>query len=278
MKLSSVARYFDKTVCQDAYNPLVTLKGQLEPFVVFTVDAARVKRRLFSIAPGTTLPVRRAIRVDQQVYLVGDRTDDHWAGKAIRENYVLVGADNLATIRTIPQALQDADGHQAYVVREWTRTETDGRDSAERFSAYSLFFTPGEPIQRTQVVQIGSDYYFVHEVRKSLSGLTDAMAVELSGPVFETASFVAQAYNPKTDTNTTSTVSARVLRVRWQEAFKYLTEYSQEYERGDDILMVLKTAVTAPKPSDRVTLSTGAHFIVSLRDEGAYWALQVRRA
>lgn len=277
MKLLNVAKFFDKTVCVDAYDPAVTFKGQIDPFVMFTVDAARVKRRMFSTAPDVVMPARGAIRVDDQVYLVGDNTDDHWEGRNIRRNYVLLGADDLATIRTIPQALAELDGLEAYALREWTRTEDDSRESAERFSSYSIFLNSDEPVMRGHVIEIRGDYYYVHEVRKSHSGLADAMSSEIQGPVFETVDFSSRVYEPISDTYTKTTNAVRVMRLRWDDGFKYLTKASTDYERGDELIMVLHAFVPQPETSDLIELSDGNYKVVSVRDNGLYWTLQVRR-
>ena len=75
MRLKNVAKSFDKTVCKDVYTSY-TFKAQIEPLQVYTVDGAKVKRRMLSTAADVKLPTRRAFSIKDQTYIVGDSTPD----------------------------------------------------------------------------------------------------------------------------------------------------------------------------------------------------------
>lgn len=276
MDLADVAGYFDDTVFRDAYGGYQTFTGQIDPFLLYTVDGAKVKRRSASVVPGTVFPPRRAVTVGRQVYIIGDETDDQFVGDNIRTNFVMFGADFLATVRSIPEALADAPGLQAWCSRDWNKDTTDSRDSAERISQYHIFFSRTEPIPRQAVIELDGETYFVQETHRAISGFTDALSNELAGPVFETIDYGTRVYNPITDTYSDTPNSVRVLRLRWQEAFRYLTRASTDYERGDQILMMLKAGTPSPKAGDAVNLHDGTFRIISHLDEGTHWSLHVR--
>jgi len=275
--LADVSGFFDDTVFKDAYGT-ATFKGQIDPFQLFTVDGAKVVRRSASVLPGVQIPPRRTVKVGRQVYLIGDETDDHFDGEEIRTNFVLMGANFLATVRSIPDALADAPGLQAWVSRDWNKDEIDSRDSAQRISQYHLFFSRTENIPKQAVIEIDGLTYFVKETHRALSGLTDALSNELEGPVYETVSYGTRTYNAVTDTYSSAPTSVRVLRLRWQEAFKYLTQGSTDYERGDQILMMLKAGSPTPKTADIVPLSDGGFRVLGFKDEGLHWSIHARRA
>lgn len=276
MRLKNVAKRFDNTTCVDAYSA-TTFKAQIEPLQIYSIDGAKVKRRVLSAAPEITIPARRTISIDGQVYLVGDDTPDQWADETLRVNYVLHGADHLATIRTIPEALADAAGFTAWAARDWSRDETDSRESAERINQYHIFFSRTEPVPDEAVLELDGRTYFVLAVHRSISGFHDALSNEVPGPAYETIAFGTRTYDPITDTYTDSLTNVRVLRLRWQEAFRYLTRASADFERGDSILMMLKAGNPTPKASDTLALSDGTFKVVSLLDEGAHYSLHVRR-
>lgn len=276
MRLKNVAKFFDRTRCKDAHSSY-TFMGQLEPYDYYKLDGASVKRRMLSTAAGVTIPTRRVIDIDGQKYIVGDSSPDHWENEVIRVRYVLQGADWLATVRTLAQALANSGGFTAYASRDWNKDTTDSRDSAERIHQYRIFFGVNEDVPNVAVIEFNNRVYFVQAVHRALGGFVNVLSNEVQGSAFETINFQTRTYVPITDTYTTTATSVRVLRLRWQEAFKYLSQGSTEFERGDSIVMMLKAGSPTPKPSDVLPLSDGNHRVMSILDEGAYYSLHVRR-
>ena len=276
MRLKNASRLFDKTVFTDAYGT-VTFKGQLDPFDFFKLDGAAVKRRALSTAPGVTIPARRTIKADDQVYLVGDQTPDHWAGSKIRNRYVLHGADYLAQVRTVAEALADAAGLTAWVSRDWNKDTTDSRVSAENISQYHMFFSSAEDVPDESVLTLSDGRnYLVQGTHRALSGFTDALANEIPEPVFETVSFADRTYDPVADSFSSVTNNVRVMRIRWQEAFQYLSRASVEFERGDCLVFIPK-GIVSPSANDTVPLSDGTWRVVSSIDNGTFYRVHLRR-
>lgn len=277
MKLKNAARYFDKTVCKDAYGS-TKFRAQLEPFLIYTVDGAKVKRRVLNTGPDVKMPPRGTILIDQQPYLVGEGTPDHWNGEQIRLSYVLHGADYTATVRTMPETLANTGGFTAYVSRDWSLDTTDSRVSADSISQYHLFFAGSENVLDGSVVGLSDGrYYLVQGVHRALSGFIDALSNEIPEPVFETINFGDRLHNPLTDTYTEVASTVRVIRLRWQEAFRYLTRASVDYERGDLLVMMLKAGTPTPSAGDLLHLSDGTWKIVSHIDYGQHYSLHLRR-
>lgn len=277
MRLKRVSRFFDKTVCRDAYGQ-GTFKAQLEPFDVYKLDGAAVKRRMMSAAADVVIPRRRTIDISGQKYLVGDGTPDHWNNEVIRMRYVLHGADYLATVRTIAETLADSGGFTAWVSRDWNRDTTDTRVSAENISQYHIFFGSYENVPDEAVVELSDGrFYLVQGVHRALSGFVDALSNEIPEPVFETIQLNSRTYDPVGDSYTESATSVRVLRLRWQEAFQYLTRASVEYERGDLLVMMLRSGTPSPRPGDVLSLSDGDWKIVSHIEHVEHYSLHLRR-
>lgn len=275
MKLSAAARWFDKTVAQDAYSPAATFKCQLEPLDMYRTEGTRIKIRNMSTAPGVSIPERRAVRIDSQVYLVSDSSQDHWAGAALRNRHVLQGADDLVTIRSIGQVLSGAAGTSAYASVDFSKYGTDERDNSDYHPQYHIFFARTEVVPENTVLQSGAKYFLVRNSYVTPAGLVDALSNELDSPVTDSATFKSRAYNPVTDAHVETPTTVRCMRVRWQDSFAYLSQGSTKYERGDSQVFVPLSV--SPKSGDRVALGDGVWEVLSVRTLADHHSLHVRR-
>lgn len=274
MDLSVAASYFDDVVAYDAYDATTSFYCQVDPLSLFKIDATAVRRREIACAPNVTIPARKAITIDGITFLVGDVSPDFFMGARIRDNYVVQGANHLATFTSIAGELAGTAGTPVYVSRDFSKFQTDSRDSSDYFSQYQIFAGGSET--QPELIKIGSTYYLVRDGYISVSGFLSMMANEIPSPAFETITYATRTYTAATDTWSQTTASVPIFRIRWTEDFKYLTEDSTNYERGDMQVSILKSALT-PKVSDKLTLSDGVYSILSIRDDGLCWSCHVRR-
>lgn len=274
MRLHSAAKRFDTTVAQDAYTPATTFMCQLDPLSLFSVDGTAIRRRQLSTAPDVAIPARNAIKIASDYYVVGAVSPDQWNGTPIRNNYVMQGADYLAEMNSIAGELAATARTTAWASLDYNKYTVDQRDTSEYSAQYMLYFGRGEVTP--DLIHFNGKWYLNKIAYESVSGIHCVLANELRDPVFETVTYTVRTYNPPTDTWTETTSSVKVFRVRWTEHFRYLTKASENYERGDMQVFVLKTTLT-PKVSDKLTLSDGVWTILSILDEGLTWSLHVRR-
>lgn len=276
MYLSNAAAWFDKTVATDAYTPATSFLCQLAPLDLYKIDGAAVKRRQMSCAPNVTIPARGVIAIDGQTYLVGDGSPDHWNGDVIRNNFVLQGCDSQASLNSIAAELAGTAAVTAYAALVFSKYLPDGADSSKYPPQYQVFVSGYESVPADSLVKIGSQWYLVKDSYASLSGLTVALANELKGTVFETITASVRTYVPSSDSHTSTTSSIKVMRVRWQEHFTYLSKAQISYDRGDEQVFILKSAMT-PKPGDTLALSDGTWKILDVQSESLVWSCHVRR-
>lgn len=277
MRLSKAACYANHTPCVEAYTGAGTLYGQWGLFDGSVRDGLTIQRAVLSLAPNAVMFPRRAFSVLGDVWIAGDCITDYYKGEAIRKGYVVHRPDELATFKTIPEFLSGAAGTQAYASKLWVKTGKEIESSSHAIDQMNIYAAVGEPLNPNTLAYIGNQWSFIHSNYVSAAGFLTATSSELDGVVAETATLTTRTYVPATDTYTTSTASVPALRIRWQEAFRYVSKSSETYERGDLQLMILKAAGT-PATKDQVTLSDGAWRIMSVLDEGAYWSLHLRRA
>ena len=275
MRLLDAARRFDTTTATDAYSA-ATFKCQFEVLAYSKIDGVAVKKRQISTASSVTIPARRVVTIHGQTYLVGHGAPDFWNYDTIRLNYVVQGADGLANLTTIADELAGTVPGTAYAALAFAKYLPDAEDSSKYPPQYQVFLSGTESAPADSLIYLNSVWYLVKESYVSTSGLRVSLANVVDSPNFEMATFNSRVYAPLTDTYTTTTSSIKVFRIKWAEHFEYLSKATEQYERGDLTVMMLK-AVT-PDPPDTLTLSDGVWRILSAQDEGLTWNCHARRA
>lgn len=278
MKLANAANKFNTTVAADAYTPAVTFMCQYDPLSFSKVDGVQIRKRQISVAPDVVLPTRGVVRVGGENYLIGHGAPDYWDNKVLRNTIIVQGADGLANLHSIAGVLATATPVSAYAAVVFNKYLPDSADSSKYPPQYQVFLAESESAPSDSLIELNSEWYMVKESYKSTSGLRIALANVLDLPLFETINYSVQTYAPVTDTYTGVTTSVKIMRVKWQEHFNYLSIGSTTYERGDMQVFVLKTAMPAVKPSDTLTLSDGTWKVISRQSEGTVWSIHVRRA
>lgn len=276
MDLRSAATWFDQTVCEDAYGT-DTFYAQLEPLDYYKLDGASVKRRIMSTGPGVTLPARMTIRIDGQVYLVGDRTPEHFQGDLVRNRYVMSGADSQVTVRSTEQALNESGGSSVWATLVFAKIQTDERFSSLPVAEFRVFLGPQEVLKEHDIVIDGSDAYLVVAPYKSDSGLISGVALRLETAVPEHAVYWTNSYNPVTDTNTESGTNAKVIRLRWSQDFRFMTMGTPKYEHGDMTMLGLSSIFSAVKQNQRITCGGAEWSVLTSENIGAVTRMHVRR-
>lgn len=277
MRLSRVARKFDNVVAQDAYGT-DTFMVQYEPMSFSKIDGTSVTKRMVSAAPEITMPARGAIKIDGMNYVVGHGAPDYWMGEVIRVSYVIQGATGLANLHSIASAIAQTSPVTAYAALVFSKYMPEANDNSKYPPQYQVFLAGSESAPADSLIQLDGKWFLVKQSYISTSGLRIALANELDEPVFETVSYGARAYDPITDSYTSSTSSVRVLRVKWSEHFHYLTVSDETYQRGDIQILAMQSDMPNVKASDIMTLSDGVWRVLSVQDEGATVSLHMRRS
>lgn len=277
MRLSRVARKFDNVVAQDAYGT-DTFMVQYEPMSFSKIDGTSVTKRMVSAAPEITMPARGAIKIDGMNYVVGHGAPDYWMGEVIRVSYVIQGATGLANLHSIASAIAQTAPVTAYAALVFSKYMPEANDNSKYPPQYQVFLAGSESAPADSLIQLDGKWFLVKQSYISTSGLRIALANELDEPVFETVSYGARAYDPITDSYTSSTSSVRVLRVKWSEHFHYLTVSDETYQRGDIQILAMQSDLPNVKASDIMTLSDGVWRVLSVQDEGVTVSLHMRRA
>jgi len=276
MRLHKAAVRFDDSVLHDAYTGHFIGKGQLDPTDIFKLDGASVRRRILSVSPDVAIPARRAARLGAEVYLFGEASPDEWNGAPIRVKYVLHQTPGRAKVFTFAEALRGQPGREMYASREWNKDVPDNQASSRYFNDYHIFVAASEPLAPFDLIFIDDQWHICHAVHPSLSGFKDAVSHEITGMVFEYAEIGVRKYDPVTDDWDATHADVMVLRLRWQEQYDYLRASQENYQRGDETLVIADEGYR-PKPSDGILLSDGRWRILASQEGAGVWLLHARR-
>lgn len=275
MKLKNVAKYFDRLVFQDAYQPATTFKGQFDVYDDSKRDGLTIERRIVSVAPEVVVPTRKTVTADGVTWMLGDVARDYYKNEAIRHKYVAHLAQGLATVRTFEETLTSAAGLSAYASRVWVKGSKEIEESSDVVDVFNIYFAPDEPVVEGMLINLSGRFHLVRSVYPSAGGFLVALVDELAEPVVVTCTTVKRTYRPLTDTFQEVPTSTTALRIRWQSHFKYPNKASETYKPGDDVLVTLKSSTT-PKAGDKVVLSGENYCVISVLDEGTVWSMHIR--
>ena len=274
MRLYNAARMGDKVVATDAYGT-AQIMVQYDPLSYSKVDGTNVTKRMLSVAPSVVMPARGAVTIGDQTYLVGHGAPDYWNGEVIRTNYVIQGADGLANLCSIGEALAGTAPRTAYAALAFNKYMPEMNDNSKFPPQYQAFVAGVESAPADSLIELNGAYFLIKQSYLSTSGLRIALANIVDMPCFETVTFGSRVYDPITDEYTSTGSPVKVFRVKWSESFSYLSKASETCERGDIMVFMLKTHT--PKPSDLLALSDGPWRVLAVADEGATWRCHVRR-
>lgn len=290
MKLTDAAAFFNDVPFTDAYTGKAAFKGKVMAYDDATRDSLSSERRIVSVAPNTVIPARRAVKVGNVAYLIGDDTSDYNNGTALRTKYVMHRASELISMYTFGDLLNVTATKTLWGSRLWTKGIREIDESAHTYDAYTCYFAKNEDInvpgwqagdyhdgrEKNVLLLIDGRYHLVRSTVKTAGGFLAALADELPEPVVVDVSFITRVHNPVPDTYTETTTTRKAINLRWQSSFEYLTSYSAKYEEGDTHLKMLKTAGTV-KAGDICTIKNRRYKVVSVVDEAPVWAIHLRR-
>lgn len=279
MKLSSVANFFDKQVFTDAYTGAVGFKGQLDLYGDVQREGLPAVRRIISTKPGTSTPARKVVSLGGVPWMLSaSPAYDYFLDAPIRLKHIAHRSDGLAEIKTIAQELSNTAGTFAYGAAMWLKGLKESDESSFTDANFQLYFSSAETLAEHTLVKLLGSWYTVRYSFLTQTGFVAGVADRLDEPNFATVSYAKRVYSPVTDTFSSTPVSIKALRIRWQNYFEYLSSASDKFEPGDDVVLVRVADIATPTTGDLITLSDGVRRVDAIQAEGLLWLLKVRRA
>jgi hypothetical protein len=280
MRLSTAARYFDKTVFQDAFVPGTQFYGQLDVFDDSKRDGATVMRRVLSVASGVAIPARRVVTAFGENWIVGTDQSDQFQGAILRTKYVVQRAHGAATLRTVAQALS-AGGTATYGSKLWVKDVKELEVSSKLEGFFNLYLPSYETVAIGNLIQLSGRQHLVRNYLLSAAGFLEAEVSELALDALTVGSYKAMSFAPATDDRTVSSTTAlNVLRLRFQDLYTYREQAQDKFQEGDLKALIRKADVATAKVNDLLSVGGEDWEILSVSDEDGSlcWGLHLRHA
>lgn len=277
MKLSAVARYFDRLPVYDAYTGKLLFKGQLDLYDQTKRDSVAFARRVLSFKPGTTLPLRSVLLTGaQEVFLLGGVTQtDTWGSDALRVSRVLHKVSGLAALRTPGQMVGNTGGSTAYCGKAWLKDWKDPESSSVAYPYYEMYFALDEPVQEGLFIELDSEIFRARSTYESEAGFLVAEADRLDGARVTVSYETASAYNPASDVVTSSAGSIPAIIMRYRAAYENVRASAVKPLPGDLVGYVRKSDVTA-KAGDTLVFGALRCSVLSVESDNDAWHVHIR--
>lgn len=276
MRLKDAARRYNDALAKDAYTGDQLFRCAFTSFDDHAASGATARRRVLSVPESTQIPVRSAIDLYGEIWLVGSGSADSFGGSVIRDSYGMRRASDLARIGTPGQAIAAAGQTFVYIQKQFFKDTFDTVTESDSSVAWSVFVSPLESVPSGSII-VTSDMRL--RVRKSylpIEGLRLAECDELEPDTAQTAVFVTNGvYNPVTDTYTSVTVSALVFVVDYNKLYQLHTASDAPYVAGDKAVLVAKAAIT-PVVGAQFTMLGITWRVLTVQSELDCWLLHAR--
>lgn len=284
MRVTNVAKFFDKSDLRDAYSAARLGRGQLDLFDDAKREGTTVARRILSTVANWLPPARRVLSIAGQDWIIGERHPDQFLGQTIRARHILHRSDGLADLLTGFQLLTTGDvGVQAHAARLWVKDIKDVSTTYDLQSQYLVYLSDTEnPAQGGFVRFAGGSVLLIRNIYTSVAGFKVLECSELEPAALQTVSFVLQGstYNPVTEAFTAApAVNVPAVITRFLDDYEFKNEKMPDAYIGD--LRVRLRAADAPglHPGDTITYLSKTWKILSAdpRDDATV-SLHVRPA
>jgi hypothetical protein len=276
MRLKDAAKFFDDTPVYDGYTGEFLWNCQFSSFNDANAVGSTSTRRILSIAPGLQLPARRAVKVFDDTWLVGDGNPDSWKSQPIRQSFNMKKSTALVELLTPAQACLSQAGTAVYAQAIYFKDTVNSLNNADYDPFWNYFVAPGEPLAKGSFIRDGSRLMRVRSSYVPLEDLRIGQSDEIDiGPV--AAAFSTGAYDATTDAYAATVVNTSVVVFDFVKAYSYLTQTSDRVAAGDMNALVPAAALT-PEVGKSVTFSGAAWKVLGKVAELDCWLLHLRRA
>lgn len=276
MRLHAVANRFNDIECTDAYTGEFAFMAQLALYDDNKRDSETAERRVLSVAPGTVLPARRAVRAGEHVFLIGAAEHDFLYGRPIRTGLVAHEAIELTQVRTLAQICLNQAGFSAWAGRAWVKNMAFTEQSSRLTPQFHIQFAQTEPIALQHLITFGGRMLIVRTFNLGPSGAIITTCEELPEPIVEDVTVSGSSFDPITDTMGAQSVVVRAVRLRWQALFQYRSNLAPTFGPEDMQIAIAKASLTL-QAGMRITASDGVWQVASVANEGDVWLCRAVR-
>ena len=275
--LFDVSNHFDDIPVTDLYTGASLFKAQISTFLGASPDGHTSKKRVFSLAPGISLPARKGVVALAEQYILGSPIVDGIYGQTIRKSVWSKIVTDSFEILTPGQAALSNSGTPAYGHKSYLKDTVNGATDAEYDPFWEIFFSTSEPVVKGSFLKVGTTYYRVRSTHLDEAGFIDANSDELDAGSKVTIIFAQTGvYDPVTDGYSAGTLATTGFMFDRYKLYDQLTAADKLIHAGDMTVVVAASAVT-PVIGRQITVSDRNWTVLNSTAEADAWTLHVRR-
>lgn len=230
-----VARHFDDVDTYDGYNPLglPVFMGQFSTFVEAAPDGSTSNRRVLSLAPDVTLPLRRVIKLHNELWVVGQGITDMFQNVAVRTSYWMKKVYASFTKLTPVEACTSATGLAMYGHRLFLKSTVNGVTDSGYEPFWNLYFGVNETFQEGHILRDSyGTWYRCRVTYTSDEGFRMVEADQLDPPV--TVVYGSNpTYSAELDVLTSVPATIQGFVIQGSKFYEFFSEHDKKYHAGD---------------------------------------------
>lgn len=272
--LFDVASHFDDVACVDSYTGAALFNAQFSSFIESSPDGSTTQKRTLSLAPALSIPTRRCISYQGETWIVGSGNVDMIYNTPTRRAYWMKKSYGLFTRFTPLQTLNGSAGTASHACLNYLKDTVNGVSDSQYDSQWEIFVAQNETVNKGDYLKQGSTYYRVRVSYVDGSGFLLAVCDQLDSNCFVTVTKTSTgAYNPVTDTYTSSATSVSALIMEPYKLYSYFTEADPRFTAGDKTLLTAAALVVGAT----VTINSESWKVQSCYAETDAFASHIRR-
>lgn len=275
--LFQAARWFDDVPIYDGYTNAFLFNGQYSTYDEGSPDGTTSKRRILSLDPSFSIPLRRSIKIEGENWLVGDGLTDSIFGEPIRKNYWIKKVTDIAQFRTPLQVCNGDFGTTVHTHKQYLKDTVNGITNSQYDPFWNIFYSGNEVASRGYFISFESKLTRVRGLHLELEGLMLAGCDELDDSLNESIVAVSvdtvKTYNPITDTYTTTSGSYNGIKLDAYKLYNYNNQAEPKVNAAD-ITLILPVEV----PTGRtITVSGKIYRVSSVNPDLDAWSHNLTR-
>jgi hypothetical protein len=247
MNLGRVVEKFSDSEFTDFFGT-ATFMGNIDPFRDATRSSSNTERRILTTVPSVSIPSRRVISTNNELFIVANAEHDYYRGVVLRSKYTVAPVSKVFTVKTLSQLVNSQTGiTDVYGAVESPILSAIKQDTSDAVLKMFLVFSAYENIAVDSIVYAsGVVYKTTSDTFIDGVGFGCVELVSLGSSAIKNVTVVSNTGRDLVaETNTSSTYSnVKSLSALSDVSFRFSSADRLPIEPGDVTYWISKTIVT----------------------------------
>lgn len=283
LSLHRASVYFDRDPLYDAYNGSPLFCAQVGSFEAAMPNGAFQRRRSVSFGPQFDLPASRAVKIYDQVWILGDATQDGWESSVVRQNASARIATDLFAIQSPAAAIDKDESYQVYGYKEFYRNSYDKATAAENDLEFEIMLPKPAALKAGYFLSAESGVYLLSDADLNPEGFWQCYATRLRNPltglddsgIFVEATMYGDLDPITEEREKGETYDGLMLK-------RYLLYFNKaeaaKYKEAGDVSLILSGGIQeVPKVADQLEIADYTWTIETVQPYHDAWLLHIRK-